>query len=199
MKLPFGQRTLIFSTTAFAAFVILACSAIPALETSAPAATGTATIATVEQPTETAAETETAGAETTAPAAAESAAAVANTKINLNHTSADELLNTIPDFSQRWVREFLEYRPYVSIQQFRREMSKYTNDSQISTWEEYVYVPVNVDESDAATLMQIPGLDESTANQLIDARPYGSNDAFLQKLAETTAVDTATAAGYLAE
>ncbi len=196
MKSSFGQRTLIISTTALAAFMMLACSTTPTPETRAPAAT--ATTATVEL-TETPVATEAAVEEAAPPAAAEGTAAVTNTKINLNDTSGDELLNTIPDFNQRWVREFLEYRPYISIQQFRREMSKYTNDSQISTWEEYVYVPVNVDESDAATLMQIPGVDESTANQLIDARPYGANEAFLQKLAEISGVDTATASGYLAQ
>jgi len=56
-----------------------------------------------------------------------------------------------------------------------------------------------VDDSDAATLMQIPGLDEAAAAALIAARPFGSNEAFLAKLAEiASSVDPAVALGYLA-
>ena len=59
-------------------------------------------------------------------------------------------------------------------------------------------VPVDVDESDAATLQQIPGVDETIANELMAARPYGSNEAFLTKLAEyLPAPEVAAAGGYL--
>jgi len=60
-------------------------------------------------------------------------------------------------FGNRMVREFLEYRPYISIQQFRREIGKYVEEAQVAEYEQYVYVPVNVNESDAATLQQLPG------------------------------------------
>src|SRR5436190_1923713 len=46
-------------------------------------------------------------------------------KLNLNTVSADELKKTIPNFPDRMVGEFQEYRPYVSIQQFRKEIGKY--------------------------------------------------------------------------
>ena len=71
------------------------------------------------------------------------------------------------------VREFLEYRPYVSIQQFRQEIGKYVDEAQVAAYEQYVYVPVNVDEADAKTLQQLPGVDEAVAAELIAARPYG--------------------------
>jgi DNA uptake protein ComE-like DNA-binding protein len=44
-------------------------------------------------------------------------------------------------------------------------------------------VPISVNDADAATLQQIPGLDETEAQALIAARPFASNDAFLTKLA----------------
>ena len=123
---------------------------------------------------------------------------IANTKLNLNQATGDDYLAAIPNFSNRMVREFLEYRPYISIQQFRREIGKYVDEAQVAEYEQYVYVPVDVDESDAATLQQIPGVDETIANELMAARPYGSNEAFLTQLAEyLPAPEVAAAGGYL--
>lgn len=97
-------------------------------------------------------------------------------------------------------REFLEYRPYVSIQQFRREIGKYVDDAVVAEYEKYVYVPVDVNQSDAATLQQLPGVDATIAGQLIAGRPYDSPGAFLAKLAGfVTAAQVAEAQGYLAQ
>jgi DNA uptake protein ComE-like DNA-binding protein len=109
--------------------------------------------------------------------------AAASTKLNLNDVTADQLLNTIPDLGDRMVREFFEYRPYVSIQQFRREIGKYVSAEQVAAYEQYVYVPIDVDAADAATLQQLPGVDANTAAALIAGRPYDSNQTFLTKLA----------------
>jgi radical SAM superfamily enzyme with C-terminal helix-hairpin-helix motif len=96
------------------------------------------------------------------------------------------------------VHEFEEYRPYRSIQQFRKEMSKYVAAAQIAEYEKYVFVPITPNESDAATLQQIPGLDTSEAQALIAARPYASNDAFLSKLAGSVSeTELAVAKSYL--
>ena len=46
------------------------------------------------------------------------------TKLNLNTATREQFL-TIPGVGDRMVREFEEYRPYASIQQFRREIGKY--------------------------------------------------------------------------
>ena len=119
-------------------------------------------------------------------------------KLNLNTATQDQLLATIPNFGNRMVREFFEYRPYVSIQQFRREIGKYVDDAQVATYEQYVYVPIKVNESDAETLKQLPGVDDAIAAALIAARPYDSSDAFLAKLAESaSAEELASAAAYL--
>lgn len=121
-----------------------------------------------------------------------------NTKLNLNQATGDDYLAAIPNFSNRMVREFLEYRPYISIQQFRREIGKYVDEAQVAEYEQYVYVPIDVDKSDAATLQQIPGVDETIANELMAARPFGSNEAFLAKLADyLPAPEAAAAEGYL--
>jgi len=126
-------------------------------------------------------------------------AATATAKLNLNTVTEDQLLSTIPDFNARMVREFREYRPYISIQQFRKEIGKYVDAGQVATYEQYVYVPIDVDQTDAATLQQLPGVDASIADQLIAGRPYSSSQAFLAKLAGlVSAADAQQAAAYLA-
>jgi len=108
--------------------------------------------------------------------------AIGNTKLNLNTVTGDELLATIPGFSNRMVREFQEYRPYVSIQQFRREIGKYVGDAQVADYENYVYVPISINDSDSETLQQIPGLDASEAEAVMAGRPYATVDDFLTTL-----------------
>lgn len=168
-------------------------SATTVVATSAPAAAITAEAVT------TAAAPATTAAATTAAATATTAAAT-TAKLNLNTVTEEQLLNTIPGFGSRMVREFQEYRPYTSIVQFRKEIGKYVDEAQVSTYEQYVYVPISVDSADAATLQQIPGLDAATAEALIAARPYNTNQAFLAKLAELApGVDQNVASSFLAQ
>lgn len=120
-------------------------------------------------------------------------------KLNLN-TASGEAFGTIPGVGDNMIHEFEEYRPYVSISQFRSEIGKYVDSAQVAAYEQYVFVPINPNECDAATLQQIPGLDASEAEQLISARPFDSNDAFLQQLAEyVNEEQLATAKSYLAQ
>jgi len=57
--------------------------------------------------------------------------------INLNTATREEIL-LIPGMSNRMVREFLEYRPYSSIEQFRREIGKYVDAKEVARLESYV-------------------------------------------------------------
>jgi DNA uptake protein ComE-like DNA-binding protein len=115
--------------------------------------------------------------------------ATTSTKVNLNTASGDDFMSTVPGLGNRMVREFMEYRPYVSIQQFRKEIGKYVDNAQVAEYEKYVYVPIAINDSDAATLQQIPGLTADEASSLMSARPFASSDAFLTKLSEYVSVD----------
>lgn len=120
-------------------------------------------------------------------------------RLDLNEVTEDALMSTIPNFSSRMVREFMEYRPYASIRQFRREIGKYVDASQVAEYEKYVYVPVMVNDSDAETLMQLPGVEAAVAAELMKSRPYASNEAFLAALGEYVSAQQITEAGcYLA-
>lgn len=119
-------------------------------------------------------------------------------KLNLNTATRDEFLAKVPGLGDRMAHEFEEYRPYKSIQQFRREMLKYVPQAKIDEYERYVFVPVDENGSDAATLRQLPGLDEREAAELAAGRPYASREAFLSKLAEKVSPeDLAVGRAYL--
>lgn len=126
-------------------------------------------------------------------------AAQAQQKVNLN-TASEEEFQTIPNVGERMVGEFIEYRPYVSIRQFREEIGKYVDEQQVATYEQYVFVPIDPNESDEATLQQIPGVNEAVAAELVDGRPYATDQEFLDALSQRIAPDqVATAERYLAE
>ena len=111
------------------------------------------------------------------------------TKVNLNTASGDDFIAAIPGLGNRMVREFMEYRPYISIQQFRQEIGKYVDDTQVAEYEKYVYVPITINDSDSETLQQISGLTADEAASLISARPFASTDDFLTKLSEYISAD----------
>lgn len=134
------------------------------------------------------------------PAATPASANTARAKLNVNTASGAELMSAIPNFNDRMVHEFEEYRPYRSIQVFRREIGKYVAPAVVAEYEKYIFVPIDVNQADAPTLMQIPGLDQAEAESLIAGRPYASPDAFLTKLAEKVSPgDVETARTYLSQ
>lgn len=121
-------------------------------------------------------------------------------KLNINSASSADFLTTIPGLGTRMVHEFEEYRPYLSIQQFRREIGKYVDPAQVAEYEKYIFVPIDENQSDALTLQQIPGLDAAEAQELIAGRPYASRDAVLTKLGEkVSAEELAVAKTYLVQ
>jgi DNA uptake protein ComE-like DNA-binding protein len=57
--------------------------------------------------------------------------------MNLN-TATEADFKTIPGMTNRMVHEFMEYRPYASIEQFRREIGKYVDAKEVARLESYV-------------------------------------------------------------
>ena len=72
-----------------------------------------------------------ASAETTDAAVEQGERPVTAEKLDLNTTPTEEFL-TIPGVGERMAHEFEEYRPYVSIVEFRREMAKYVDEETIA-------------------------------------------------------------------
>ncbi len=175
------------ATTLLFALVIAGCS------NSAPTASTEAAPAQATM----APEVQVAATAVTTAAAAMNEAAPMVAKLNLN-TATDAELLAVPGVTDRMLREFKEYRPYVSIQQFRRELGKYVDEAQVTAYEQYVFVPIDINESDEATLQQISGVDAAVAAQLVVGRPYASQQAFLDALkAQVAAADLSVATSYL--
>jgi DNA uptake protein ComE-like DNA-binding protein len=57
--------------------------------------------------------------------------------INLN-TASDADIMSIPGMGARMLHEFKEYRPYKTIEQFRKEIGKYVDQKQVARFERYV-------------------------------------------------------------
>src|SRR6185503_12228782 len=56
-------------------------------------------------------------------------------KLNLNTATGAEFTAAIPNLGNRMVHEFEEYRPYKSIQQFRKEITKYVSPTVVAEYE----------------------------------------------------------------
>lgn len=59
--------------------------------------------------------------------------------INLNNASDEDILS-IPGLGPRMLREFKEYRPYKTIEQFRKEIGKYVGPREVARLERYVTI-----------------------------------------------------------
>jgi DNA uptake protein ComE-like DNA-binding protein len=59
--------------------------------------------------------------------------------ININ-TATDAEILAIPGMGPRMLREFKEYRPYTSIEQFRREIGKYVDKKEVARLEKYIVI-----------------------------------------------------------
>ena len=79
------------------------------------------------------------GAMASTSASTTSSSTGAITKIDLN-TATDAQILAIPGMGPRMLREFKEYRPYTSMDQFRREIGKYVDKAELARLEQYVYI-----------------------------------------------------------
>jgi DNA uptake protein ComE-like DNA-binding protein len=59
--------------------------------------------------------------------------------IDLNASTPEEI-ELIPGVGPRMRHEFEEYRPYTSIEQFRREIGKYVDSAEVARLERYVTI-----------------------------------------------------------
>lgn len=101
--------------------------------------------------------------------------------INLNTATREEIL-LVPGMGPRFLREFLEYRPYRSLAQFRREMGKYTNAEEVARMEQYVFVPMDLNTATDDDLMTIPGFGPRMLREFKEYRPYKAIEQFRREI-----------------
>src|SRR5829696_5244703 len=112
--------------------------------------------------------------------------AVAWPKYNLNTASGEQFMS-IPGAGERMTREFEEYRPYTTIAQFRGEIGKYVSPQEVAAFEEYLFVPVALNQIDVDTLQQLPGVNADVAQTLSADGPFDTIESFLAALETTIA------------
>ena len=103
--------------------------------------------------------------------------------INLNTASKAEIM-LIPGMSNRMVHEFEEYRPYRSMEQFRREIGKYVDDVELARLEQYVFVPMNLNDASEDDFNTIPGMTPRMLHEFEEYRPYQSMEQFRREMAK---------------
>ena len=102
-------------------------------------------------------------------------------QINLNTASEQDIM-LIPGMSSRMTHEFEEYRPYTSLEQFRREIGKYVDDEEVARLEQYVFVPMNLNKSSEETFATIPGITSRMIHEFEEYRPYTSMEQFRREI-----------------
>lgn len=105
----------------------------------------------------------------------------ASVPINLNTASREEIL-LIPGVGGRMAHEFEEYRPYVAMAQFRREIGKYVDDEEVERLAAYVFVPVNLNEATDEAILAIPGVGSRMLREFKEYRPYINIEQFRREI-----------------
>ncbi|MEM9387311.1 MAG: hypothetical protein AAGA68_19790 [Pseudomonadota bacterium] len=101
--------------------------------------------------------------------------------IDLNSATREEIM-LIPGMSERMAHEFEEYRPYTSLEQFRREIGKYVDTTEVARLSQYVHIPVPLNTGTKAQLLGIPGMSERMVHEFEEYRPYTSIEQFRQEI-----------------
>jgi DNA uptake protein ComE-like DNA-binding protein len=102
-------------------------------------------------------------------------------QVNLN-TASDAEIQLIPGLGPRMLNEFKEYRPYRALAQFRREIAKYVDESELTRLEQYVFVPINLNTAGDADILSIPGMGQRMLNEFKEYRPYRAITQFRREI-----------------
>jgi DNA uptake protein ComE-like DNA-binding protein len=102
--------------------------------------------------------------------------------INLNSATREEIL-LVPGVGPRMAHEFEEYRPYrAGLPQFRKEIGKYVDKTEVARLEQYVFVPINLNTASDEDIQSIPGLGKCMLHEFKEYRPYKSLEQFRKEI-----------------
>jgi DNA uptake protein ComE-like DNA-binding protein len=101
--------------------------------------------------------------------------------INLNTAGEQEML-LIPGLSPRMAHEFDEYRPYTSLVQFRREIGKYVDETEVARLEQFVFVPLDLNSATREDFATIPGVGDRMVREFLEYRPYANIEQFRREI-----------------
>ena len=100
---------------------------------------------------------------------------------NLN-LAKEENFKMIPGVGDKMAHEFDEYRPYISVKQFKREIGKYVDQNEVLRYLNYVFVPVELNSSSEDDIKSLPGVGNKISHEFIEYRPYKSIKQFRREI-----------------
>ena len=101
--------------------------------------------------------------------------------IDLNDVTNEEIL-LIPGVGNRMLHEFEEYRPYIALLQFHREIGKYVDDDELARLAQYVYVRIDLNSASEAEILSIPGVGPRMQHEFEEYRPYAAMAQFSREI-----------------
>ena len=103
--------------------------------------------------------------------------------IDLNDVTDEEIL-LIPGVGNRMQHEFEEYRPYIALAQFNREIAKYVDDEELARLAQYVYVRIDLNTASEEAILSIPGVGNRMLHEFEEYRPYAAMAQFRREMAK---------------
>ena len=97
--------------------------------------------------------------------------------INLNTGTAPEVL-LIPRVAKRMTHEFEEYRPWVSMAQFDKEIGKYVDAAEVNRLKQYVFIPLELNTATDEQFKTIPNLAANMVREFKEYRPWKTKAQF---------------------
>lgn len=106
--------------------------------------------------------------------------------VDLNRGSDAEFL-LIPGAGTRMLREFKEYRPWTSFEQFQREIGKYfrANPAEVTRLEQYVFIPIDLNTASDSLMATFAPIGVGTRRwirEFKEYRPWTSAEQFRREI-----------------
>jgi len=101
--------------------------------------------------------------------------------VNLNTATAAEVL-LIPRIARRMAHEFEEYRPWVSMAQFDKEIGKYVDATEVNRLKQYVFIPLDLNTATDDAFKTIPNLPGNMVREFKEYRPWKTKAQFEKEI-----------------
>jgi DNA uptake protein ComE-like DNA-binding protein len=101
--------------------------------------------------------------------------------VNLNTATAPEVL-LIPRIARRMSHEFEEYRPWVSMAQFDKEIGKYVDATEVNRLKQYVFIPLDLNTATDDAFKTIPNLPANMLREFKEYRPWKTKAQFEKEI-----------------
>jgi DNA uptake protein ComE-like DNA-binding protein len=101
--------------------------------------------------------------------------------VNLNTGTAEEIL-LIPRAGKRMVREFGEYRPWITMGQFDKEIGKYVDAAEVGRLKSYVFIALDLNTATDDEFKTIPNLGGNMVREFKEYRPWKTQAQFEREI-----------------